>query len=183
MTGMSCRIPPTRGTMVRRFFGLCALVLLLVALAGCQTTNKVDDTWQPVRSQPQPQYHTVNWPNENIQAIAKWYTGSEENWKAIANANPNIIPNKLNPGERIFIPATLLKTRAAMRKGFLEEWLRRTHNRSATRSATPQGEITPLLVPKLHKFNQEDQGGEDQPAPPDMTEPDDGDDLELFGPK
>ncbi len=160
-------------------FFCCLLVFLM--LSGCQTT-KVDE-WKPVRSQQKNQVHTVTWDSENLQVIAKWYTGAEKNWKEIANANPNILPAQLSSGDRVLIPPSLLKTRAAMTRSFLEDWQRSVRLRAKPAKVKGKGEPAPLLVPKLHKLRQHRDPVE-QEAPLDLKEPEDeGDDLELFGPK
>ena len=46
--------------------------------------------------------------------IARWYTGDEENRKALASANPDIDPDFLLVGNDIYIPSALLKTRKPM---------------------------------------------------------------------
>ncbi|MBU0681845.1 MAG: hypothetical protein KKD73_10535 [Proteobacteria bacterium] len=164
-----------------RFFCLWGCFFVFLALTGCQTTTV--DKWKPVQSQHKNQVHTVTWDHENLQVIAKWYTGSEQNWKEIADANPNILPSQLRSGDRILIPILLLKTRAAMTKSFLDEWQLSEKQREATTSVKRKDEPARLLVPKLHKLKQDD-GVSEQDAPLDLTEPDDdGNDLELFGPK
>jgi hypothetical protein len=55
--------------------------------------------------------HTVRWPGESLSLIAKWYTGSYNNWKKLAEANPRINPNLIKPGHIILIPPALIKTR------------------------------------------------------------------------
>lgn len=47
--------------------------------------------------------------------LAKWYTGSVNNWPAISEANPNIIPNRMPIGSVIIIPTKLLKVTKLMR--------------------------------------------------------------------
>ncbi|MDA3786789.1 MAG: hypothetical protein PF568_07940 [Deltaproteobacteria bacterium] len=102
------------------------------------------------------QVHTVTWHQENLEVIAKWYTGTASNSQDIANANPNILAGQLVPGDKILIPSSLLRKRAAMTKTFLQEWLEAAQQRErATRA------------------NQKEQ--------PEVE--DDSDDLELFGPK
>ena len=61
----------------------------------------------------QPNYleHKVRWPGESLSLIAKWYTGHLENWKALARANPNLNPNRINLGNVIYIPSEMLKTK------------------------------------------------------------------------
>ena len=38
--------------------------------------------------------HRVKWSGETLSLIAKWYTGSYGNWKAIAQANSGLNPNR-----------------------------------------------------------------------------------------
>ena len=54
--------------------------------------------------------HQVKWRGETLSLIAKWYTGHYGNWKALARANPGLNPNHIVLGNRIHIPADLLKT-------------------------------------------------------------------------
>lgn len=181
MSWMQSITIPSLRRVTGRFFYLCGCFLVLFALSGCQTTKV--DTWKPVRSQHKNQVHSVTWASENLQVIATWYTGTEKNWKEIANANPNVLPSRLTPGDRILIPPSLVKTRAAMTKSFLEEWHRSVKRREKPTMVKKKGEPAPLLVPKLHKFKQEEDVSK-QEAPLDLKEPeDDGNDLELFGPK
>jgi hypothetical protein len=65
--------------------------------------------------------HQVKWPNESLSIIAKWYTGSVMNWKALAEANPEMEPTVIHLGDRIRIPAHMLKTRDPMPEAFVQE--------------------------------------------------------------
>lgn len=69
-----------------------------------------------VASKTLPGYfaHTVTQSNEKFSAIARWYTGNEENRNAIAKANPDVDPDFLLVGDEIYIPSSLLKTRKSM---------------------------------------------------------------------
>lgn len=55
--------------------------------------------------------HTVRWSGESLSLISKWYTGAHKNWRKLAEANPRIKPNIIKPGDTIWIPPALLKTR------------------------------------------------------------------------
>jgi hypothetical protein len=55
--------------------------------------------------------HSVRWQGETLSLIAQWYTGSGKNWRALADANRAIIPDRLAIGDRVLIPAGLLKNR------------------------------------------------------------------------
>ncbi len=63
--------------------------------------------------------HTVQWSGEYLSLIAKWYTGSSNNWKTIAEANPELKPNSIRIGQKILIPKTLAKTEEPMPRSFL----------------------------------------------------------------
>ena len=55
--------------------------------------------------------HRVKWPGETLSLIAKWYTGSYGNWKAIVPANPGLNPNRIAVGDVINIPPEMMKTK------------------------------------------------------------------------
>ncbi len=151
---MQGRDPYTKQRRSGRLFCLCGFVLGFFMLSGCQTIPV--GSWEPVQSRHMHQVHTVTWHQENLEVIAKWYTGTASNSQDIANANPNILAGQLVPGDKILIPSSLLRKRAAMTKTFLQEWLEAAQQRErATRA------------------NQKEQ--------PEVE--DDSDDLELFGPK
>jgi hypothetical protein len=58
--------------------------------------------------------HKVRWERETLSLIAKWYTGSQKNWKVLAKDNPWLEPNDISTGHKIFIPRNLLKTQKPM---------------------------------------------------------------------
>ena len=64
--------------------------------------------------------HTVKWSGETVSIIAAWYTDDIENWKTLAQANPNIDPARIFVGNKILIPEDLLKTREPMPKDFVD---------------------------------------------------------------
>jgi LysM repeat protein len=55
--------------------------------------------------------HRVKWSGETLSLIARWYTGSYGNWKAIAQANPGLDPNRIAVGDTIKIPPQMMKTK------------------------------------------------------------------------
>ena len=57
-----------------------------------------------------------------MSIIAGWYTGDIENWKALAQANPHMNPNRIFVGNKILIPENLLKTREPMPKEFVDSF-------------------------------------------------------------
>lgn len=52
--------------------------------------------------------HTVRYSGETLGIIAGWYTGSSRNWESIASANPGLQPERINIGQQINIPASIL---------------------------------------------------------------------------
>jgi hypothetical protein len=63
--------------------------------------------------------HRVKWPGETFIAMARWYTGSGNNWLRLADANPSINPKMIRIGTLIFIPEALVKTREPMPEKFI----------------------------------------------------------------
>ena len=74
----------------------------------------------PPKPKPQPYVHKVRYSGEILISIAKWYTGSRNNWTVIAKANPHLMnPNRILIGDTILIPENLLKRRDPMPLNFL----------------------------------------------------------------
>lgn len=71
--------------------------------------------------EPESYIHTVSLEGETLSLIAKWYTGDLGNWKALAEANPGIDPNRIFMGDEILIPEDLLVTRDPMPQSFLDQ--------------------------------------------------------------
>jgi len=69
--------------------------------------------------------HRVRWKGETLFIIAKWYTGSGKNWKALSNANPKLNPNRFLINDNIFIPEELMKSRKPMPLSFLSSSVRK----------------------------------------------------------
>ncbi|MEW6670767.1 MAG: hypothetical protein AB1427_03640 [Thermodesulfobacteriota bacterium] len=103
--------------MKKTFFHIfrMGVIGLLVALicSSCSVINKL------LERDKDYYVHQVKWEGETLSVLAKWYTGNLDNWKAIAQINPAIDPNKIVIGNDIRIPASLLTTREPMPKSFL----------------------------------------------------------------
>ena len=54
--------------------------------------------------------HKVQWSGESLSLIAKWYTGQYSNWKALAQANPGLKPDRIDLGNIIYIPPEIMIT-------------------------------------------------------------------------
>ncbi len=65
--------------------------------------------------------HQVRWPNESLELIAQWYTGSRTNWKKLAQATPNLRQNRLYHGNVVFIPLDLLQIETPMPKRYVQQ--------------------------------------------------------------
>jgi len=79
-----------------------------------------------VKAEPKPQEthiaHTVKWSGETLSIISLWYTGDQGNWKALAQTNPNLNPNRIYVGNEILIPAVLLKTQNSLPKEYVDRF-------------------------------------------------------------
>lgn len=89
---------------------------LLWIFAGCA---QMRDTSERPRKGPSYYEHKVKWTGESLSIIARWYTGSFENWKVLAKINPGMDPNKIQMGEKVRIPEDLMKTRKPMPESFV----------------------------------------------------------------
>ncbi|MGD2126787.1 MAG: LysM peptidoglycan-binding domain-containing protein [Desulfobacteraceae bacterium] len=88
---------------------------LLVIFTGCAYVGEKLDTLRKADYYE----HTVQWPGESLSVIAKWYTGNLENWKAIAQANPELDPRRITIGTKVRIPENLIKNKEPMPKDFV----------------------------------------------------------------
>jgi len=107
---------------------LVALSLLWI-VDGCSQASKRSGprphdrplgVQSPAPATPDTTYvHVVRWQGETLSSIADWYTASWQNWEALVRANPQVDPKRIEIGDRIRIPETLLKTRKPMPFDFL----------------------------------------------------------------
>jgi len=74
--------------------------------------------------------HRVRYPGESVSIIAGWYTGDIENWKVLAEVNPNLNPNVINEGMKINIPESMLKTREPMPREFVDSFYPKARSKS-----------------------------------------------------
>jgi hypothetical protein len=79
-----------------------------------------------VKAEPKPREthiaHTVKWSGETLSIISLWYTGNQGNWKAIAQTNANLDPNRIYVGNEILIPVGLVKTQNSLPKEFVDRF-------------------------------------------------------------
>jgi hypothetical protein len=100
-----------------------ALALLLAAGGCAYVGDKVD-----MLRKGTPYVHTVRWPGESLSIIAKWYTGNLDNWRAIAQANPELDPDRITMGAEVRIPRQLLRTEDPMPRDFVSTFSRDPKN-------------------------------------------------------
>jgi hypothetical protein len=117
------------------------LGFLFVSLWGCSSTktaeNKQDkktpwwssaseSTAHPATQKTQTNVtyyiHTVKWSGESLSIIAGWYTGDIQNWKMLAEANPDMDPNVVAVGQKIRIPENVMTTRSPMTKAHVDKY-------------------------------------------------------------
>ena len=101
----------------------------------------------PTQAPPEPLFylHKVRWPEETLSHIAKWYTGTVKNWKAIAKTNPELDPKKIDVGDTISIPEELLTSRKPMPHSFVHS----SFHKKDTSLSSSKKTSTPSESPKL----------------------------------
>ncbi len=122
----------------------------------------------PSPAPPEPRFYVyvVRWPGTTLSFIAQWYSGSWKNWKALADANPALNPNRIVIGDNILIPEDLLKTRKPMPLDFLPSPVRKEEAQS------PPPEQPVISSDEMELF-----------APLETEQPViSSDEMELFGP-
>lgn len=138
-------------SLFRKLFLLPQLcVLLLVFLAGCVTSSP-GEKWKPVARHDGNKVHVVKWTDENLSAVASWYTGSSDNVETIANANPTLNPDRIHAGDQVFIPQNLLKTRSEMSRGFLNTFLSSPVTTIKTSSGSASIKVPRVIAPTPYK--------------------------------
>lgn len=97
-----------------RILFIIILLLSLLTISGCR------------RNPPNPQdqelatyEHKVLYAGETLGSIAKWYTGSLDNWRAILKHNPGLDEKRIRIGQVIKIPKTLMIKTQPMPKNFI----------------------------------------------------------------
>jgi|GEM_PF-2031237 len=103
----------------------CAVTFLAVLslnTIGCVPTNREPEIPQPpVVEHQQNLSHTITYRGETLAVIAKWYTGTSDNWKEIKKANPNLNPNRMNLGDVILIPERLVTRRSPLPRSAVKQ--------------------------------------------------------------
>ena len=99
--------------------------------------------------------HTVSKTDESLSDIAKWYTGSASNKKAIVAANPDIDTDFLLVGNEIYIPSHLLITDKPLNSKSVQNTAKATGKGSQSKAApsAPKQKKIMLFGPKQFQAN------------------------------
>ncbi|NOY68437.1 MAG: LysM peptidoglycan-binding domain-containing protein [Deltaproteobacteria bacterium] len=201
---------------------IIATLVLVFLLSGCAEISKrfpeaskrfpaifpqektvVPEKQEPVAVIPEPEasfVHIVTWPGESLSVISKWYTGKITNWRAIADSNPQLDPDRIYIGDEVVIPDELLITEKEMPKSFVK--LFTVHPKPSAPAIEKRPEEPVLTAPVIEKEPEKaesiapalpeakndkgEQGVKGEvppPAPEGGEEGGDGDAFKLFGPK
>ena len=94
-------------------------VLSLLALQACAGRHSESPELGGAKVTPRYIPHTIEYPGETLGAIAKWYTGSANNWTELSAANPGLDPRKLRLGQIVNIPEELAVKREPFGADFI----------------------------------------------------------------
>jgi len=135
------------GFRQKLFAGPVVLVLLCI-FTGCSQVRELGERVLPSEgtkaeaSKPRKGtayfIHEVKWNGESLSIIAKWYTGSVENWKVLANINPGIDPGRIHIGQEVRIPEDLLNTRKSMPESFVASFGPKKVKEAPTKPTEPE---------------------------------------------
>jgi hypothetical protein len=89
--------------------------------------------------------HRVRWPGESLSIIAKWYTGEFNNWKALADFNPKLKPDRIWVGQEILVPEGLLKTWEPVSESFVGQFAGKSKKK---KSPPKEDNALPLFGPR-----------------------------------
>ena len=115
--------------------------------------------------------HTIKWSGETIIRLARWYTGSGNNWIRLIEANPSIDPRRIKIGDTILIPENLLVTREPLPISYLSSNTEQTELFSSPTDRTPtQNEEVELFGPIDTSTQSGRPEGTDSPLPLETIE-------------
>lgn len=120
--------------------------LAILMFAGCPEPPPPPPAATPIPT-PRTFSHIVSFQGENLGKIAKWYTGSVDNWKAIAEANPEINPKKLIKGNILIVPYDLVTNFEPMPKKFVSPPPARSKRKKEETFVVDDSSSTTVVVP------------------------------------
>jgi hypothetical protein len=119
--------------------GILSLIILVfcsLVLCSCMFSGG-EKRWKPVKPARQAFVHQVTWSDETMSVIARWYTGKTDNAQALVKANPTVNPDRMVPGTRVFIPKELLRTRKAMPREAVADFIKKPVLKKKSPPAAP----------------------------------------------
>ena len=124
-----------------------AILLIFSGCAQMKTFLKSDSKSarvKPAGKNTSYYEHKVRWEGETLSLIAKWYTGSQKNWKVLAKDNSWLEPNNLSTGHKVFIARNLLKTKKPMPRDFVygSKSKHRARKTTAKQVENPGGDLS-----------------------------------------
>ena len=87
--------------------------------------------------------HQVRWPEETLERVAQWYTGSGANWKILVRSTPNLQTRRLRKGNVVFIPVDLLQIDTPMPWQYVQPQRQPSKTSPAPRKQTSAPEAAP----------------------------------------
>lgn len=105
---------------LKKVLFLC-FILTSILSSSCTMLGEREKKWKPLKPGSSGFVHLVTWSDENLEIIARWYTGKSENSLKLVESNPTIDPNKIIVGSLIFIPKDILLTTEPMPRSHVED--------------------------------------------------------------
>jgi hypothetical protein len=109
--------------------------------------------------------HKVRNQRETFYSIALWYTGSGMNWPRLVEANPDIDPKRIQIGDTILIPESLITNRRPLPAGHPN---REHRHREVQEKSKPQLKDSPAGNDEIPLFGPI--GNKLEPATPEKNE-------------
>lgn len=127
--------------------GLAVLVISLGCASAPEPVPPPAQVSPPAKEEPKETYytHSVKWPGESLSIIAAWYTGDVQNWKELAEANPDINPNRIHEGMKILVPESMMTTQTPMTKEHVDSYYPKPKKPAAKPSSSHPREDEPVL--------------------------------------
>ena len=146
----------TRINLFSKFL-IITCIFLLIFSAACRRNNRTSLTQEQTEKMEtikQNYYiHIVKWEGETLSVIARWYIGHYEDWKLLAIHNPELNPDNIHVGDKVWIPKDDMKTLKQLPAVFLNKASKKKASKKIDRNEkTPPIE---LYGPKEHKEKQE----------------------------
>ncbi len=127
-----------KNSIIIKSLFLCLVFAVTIGMVGCAPQGGRG----PAQSAPpRPAYleHTVRYSGETLAVISGWYTGSNQNWKQIIDANPGLRPERIRLGQLILIPKSLVVKDAPLPEGYVRRFAGRSVEKADTATGSEGG--------------------------------------------